>query len=111
MYRNDASKYFGPYYSSERPLSSAFPYPPNPYALNATATVKELLGRGRKPSDDGKDTGPWVYFSGELDRFGAWAYEDIEPYGELLTPMPSRSSVNLWMGSRGVTAHCHCEIC
>jgi hypothetical protein len=105
-----------------------FPDPPNQYTLNATASLQAILGRGRKPDDgsigsisssssgggggDDGDSGggPWVYYSGELDRFGEWAYSDIEPFGELLTPMPSRSSVNLWMGSRGVTAHCHCEL-
>jgi len=53
----------------------------------------------------------YLYYSGELDRFGEWAFDDIEPFRELLRLRPERSSVNAWIGQPGVTAHCHFDGC
>lgn len=104
VYQNNKSRHFGPYYDPVRPLAPLFPTPPGVYNDNATAPITKLLRVGTATVDG---EGPWTYYSGELDRFGEWAFRDVEPYAELIRPMPERSSINLWIGTDGVTAHCH----
>lgn len=119
VYRN-SHRFFGPYFDATRPLAAPLSLsPPNAYEMNVSMSfnifAKHMRASARSTvSTTSSNTGtadPYLYYSGELDRFGEWAFEDISPFAELLLPMPERSSVNVWMGQKGVVAHCHCTYC
>ena len=49
----------------------------------------------------------FAYYTGEIDRWGAWAMADISPFHELIRLRPQHSSMNVWIGMPGVRAHPH----
>jgi hypothetical protein len=97
VYRN-SNKFFGPYWDAQKPLARRFTSPVNPYTTDAVAMVSQLLGHtaGEGNGDDedgsssrsgsgsgsgsdsdsgssdgaGGDGADFLYYSGELDRFG-----------------------------------------
>ena len=99
-YVND-NRWFGPYYDSYKPLTHIFERT-NKYHTDVNMTSKKLFKKLRQPSK-----GEFLYFTGDIDRFGDWAIDDIQPFTELLALNPQRSSVNVWMGQPHVIAHCH----
>jgi hypothetical protein len=100
VYQND-NRWFGPYYDTSKPLS---PYTshPNPYHTNVTLTSKEFFARIQQPS-----IGRYHYYTGDMEQLGEWAWSDVSPLHELLSPNPAHSSINVWMGQPHVIAHCH----
>lgn len=100
IYENE-NRWFGPYYDMRRPLVN-LTQPVNSYETNMSMTGSELFERIL--SQDGNK---FVYFSGEIERLGNWAINDITPFDELLVLNPHSSSVNVWIGQPHVIAHCH----
>ena len=114
---------FGPYMDLSRPLgadgSVTAADHPNPYISDATVDVKQFwdhLNDPGQPPGVGGAHGAGVerryyhYYSGEIDQFDGgegWALHDIDPIDELIALMPSRSSINVWIGQRGASAHAH----
>ena len=99
-YVND-NRWFGPYYDSYKPLTHIFERT-NKYRTDVNMTSKRFFKKLRQPSER-----EFLYFTGDIDRLGDWAIDDIQPFTELLALNPQRSSVNVWMGQPHVIAHCH----
>jgi hypothetical protein len=107
---------FGPFYDANRPFSRLDNVKPeNPYSLNGRLTIKEVMrvfGEEFEYSCVNESllspshlSGCWAYSGGVMDTVGN---EDmLEPLDELLVLNPSASSINLWVGQRGVTTPCH----
>ena len=95
------NRWFGPYYDVTRPLAHLATRS-NAYETNATMTSVDFFHK--------LTAGPnskHVYFSGEIEKLGNWAIDDVMPMDEFLTLNPELASVNVWMGQAGVIAHCH----
>jgi len=103
VYKN-SYPYFGPYYDTTRPLSQ-WTSPSNRYASNVTISSSKFFNHISDESSS--DPKHFLYYSGEIERFGKWALDDISPYADLISPMPESSSINVWIGQKGVIAHCH----
>lgn len=105
---------FGPFFDTTRPLAS-LTRPINPYKVDGRLSMKELIrvfGDEFEYSCVNETSSPHQHLS------GCWAFSGsvmdaigdenmIEPLEELLKLNPSASSVNLWVGQRGVTTPCH----
>lgn len=100
VYSND-NEWFGPYYDFNKPMA-AFTSKINNYKTNLNLSSKKFIDHLTSPAPN-----QYIYYTGSIDQFGAWALEDIMPYSELLIPNPAHSSINVWIGQPGVTAHCH----
>ncbi len=101
VYEN-SNKWFGPYYQPDKPMG-VFTERINNYRTNLTLTTKEFVNR----ISGGQSSKGYIYYTSEIDRLGEWALTDIEPYGDLLSPNPAHSSINVWIGQPSVIAHCH----
>lgn len=100
IYSND-NKWFGPYYDRSKPLND-YTSRINDYSTDLTLPTHEFTSLLSNP-----DPNQYIYYTASIDQFGEWALDDIMPYADLLTPNPSHSSINVWIGQPGVTAHCH----
>ena len=100
IYEND-NRWFGPYYNDEKPLTEKCPRK-NKYITNLTLSGEEFFSRIQNPV-----RGRYHYFTGDIDQLGGWAISDVDPIQELLSPYPTHTSVNVWMGQPNVIAHCH----
>ena len=100
VYENN-NPWFGPYYDTRKPL---LPYAKrlNPYKTNISLSGQEFFKRLESPIP-----GRYHYLTSDIDQLGEWAFGDVEPIDELLSPNPSRSSVNVWIGQPNVIAHTH----
>lgn len=111
VYRNN-KRFFGPYHDPRRPLSAA---PANAYETDVRMGCMDFyrhapaLTLKAKVQKMAANIPPhhFVYYSGEIERFGEWALRDISPFEELIQLRPERSSINVWLGHAGVAAHCH----
>lgn len=107
---------FGPFFDSTRPFASLNNVLPiNPYETDASLTIKEMtrvFGEEFEYScvnesvvSQSRLSGCWAFSGSLMEVMGDEAM--IEPLEELLKLNPSASSVNLWIGQRGITTPCH----
>eukprot|EP00051_Salpingoeca_urceolata_P012180 m.151137 g.151137 ORF g.151137 m.151137 type:complete len:483 (-) comp17400_c0_seq5:161-1609(-) len=100
---------FGPYFDPTRPLTPFISATGPPHKTNVTMDTRAFFRRSAEQqlsSDPSRPGQEFVYYSGEIDRFGEWALNDISPFDELIVLQPQRTSINVWMG-KDVKAHCH----
>lgn len=105
---------FGPFFDSTRPMAKLY-NPINPYELDSSLSIKEanrVFGEDFEYSCVNESimspprlSGCWHFSGSVLDVMGSESM--IEPLEELLKLNPAQSSVNLWIGQRGVTTPCH----
>ena len=100
VYSND-NRWFGPYYDDSKPMAKYCPRI-NTYKMDLVLPGYEFAKLLFKP-----DHGKHVYFTGDIDSLGLWAFDEVQPIGELLSLNPKHSSVNVWIGQPNVIAHCH----
>lgn len=100
IYEN-SNRWFGPYYDTSKPLSS-YTRRINSYRTDVSLTGKEFFERLQNPAP-----GRFHYLTSDIDHLGEWAIYDVYPLDELLSPNPSHSSINVWIGQPNVIAHCH----
>ena len=100
IYEND-NRWFGPYYDIRKPLVNLTKRV-NSYSTNLSMSGVELFRRIL--SNESKD---FVYFSGEIERLGSWAIDDLLPLDEFISLNPQSTSINVWIGQPRVIAHCH----
>ena len=100
VYEND-NRWFGPYYDNRKPMVSMFDRV-NPYKTGLELPSAEFFRSIQSPSD-----GRYLYFTGDIELLGDWAWNEIQPTKELLVLNPAHSSVNVWIGQPHVIAHCH----
>eukprot|EP00731_Ephydatia_muelleri_P028041 Em0019g914a len=100
VYEND-NRWFGPYYDDRKPMTPMFDRV-NPYKIGLELPSAEFFRSIQSPSD-----GRYLYFTGDIEQLGDWAWNEIQPSKELLVLNPTHSSVNVWIGQPHVIAHCH----
>lgn len=100
IYSNE-NRWFGPYYDDRKPLAEFCPRITT-YKTDLVLPGHEFSRLLFKP-----DHGKHIYFTGDVDSLGPWAFDQVQPIGELLSLNPSHSSVNVWIGQPHVVAHCH----
>lgn len=100
IYENN-NRWFGPYYDKSKPLTHLSPRK-NLYYTNLTLQGDKFFQLLEDPKNNS-----YLYFTGDIDDVGRWAWDDIQPIGELLMLNPKHSSINIWMGQPHVIAHCH----
>lgn len=101
IYEN-SNRWFGPYYDTQKPLTTYTTHP-NPYKTDVILTSKEFFNRIQNPIP-----GRYHYLTSDIDSLGNWgAIDDLYPLDDMLSPNPSRSSINVWIGQPHVIAHCH----
>ena len=100
VYEND-NRWFGPYYDARKPMAATFDRL-NPYTSNLELPSAKFFQSIQNPSE-----GRYLYFTGDIEQLGDWAWREIQPISELLVLNPTRSSVNAWIGQPHVIAHCH----
>ena len=100
VYSND-NRWFGPYYDNRKPMAEFCPRV-NTYKTDLVLSGHEFSKLLFKPK-----RGQHIYFTGDIDGLGLWAFDQVQPIGELLSLNPSHSSVNVWIGQPNVIAHCH----
>lgn len=100
IYEND-NRWFGPYFDVRKPLTNTST------RVNSYRTDLELHGEALMSAIQNTTTGRFLYFTGDIEQLGEWAFEEIQPVRELLVLNPKRSSINTWIGQPHVIAHCH----
>ena len=100
VYEN-SNRWFGPYYDKSKPLTH-LSTKKNSYRTNLVLKGPEFFQLLEHPKNNSH-----VYFTGDIDDLGPWAWEDVQPIEELLSLNPKHSSINVWMGQPHVIAHCH----
>ncbi|EDQ84524.1 uncharacterized protein MONBRDRAFT_34680 [Monosiga brevicollis MX1] len=102
-YAHDAHPLFGPYYDSSKPLAP-WAHPINNYSDTWHGPADALL---QSTVADPIAKPPFLYLSQELEQLPIDLYPALPGLEALLVLAPERSSINLWLGQPGVTAHCH----
>ena len=100
IYEND-NRWFGPYFDTSKPLANISTRT-NPYRTNLELHSEDFMSTIQNTTE-----GQFLYFTGDIDRLGEWAFDEIQPTRELLMLNPRRSSINVWIGQPHVIAHCH----
>ena len=100
IYEN-TNRWFGPYFEQSKPLTSSA-VRVNNYRTDLTLSSSEFFQHIMNPVQ-----GRYLYFTGGIEQLGFWAENHIQPFDELLSLNPSRSSINVWIGQPHVVAHCH----
>lgn len=95
------NRWFGPYYDGRKPLTKYCPRT-NPYLTDLVVPAEDFFKLLAKPNH-----GEYMYFTGDVDKIGVWAFDHVQPIEELLRLNPKSSSVNVWIGQPHVLAHCH----
>ena len=95
------NRWFGPYYDGRKPLTKYCPRS-NPYLTDLVVPAEDFFQLLFKPNH-----GEYMYYTGDVDSVGLWAFDQIQPIEELLRLNPKSSSVNVWIGQPRVIAHCH----
>ena len=100
VYENN-NRWFGPYYDKSKPLTHL--------STNKNSYRTDLVLKGDKFFQllEHPKNNSYLYFTGDIDDVGPWAWEDVQPIEELLMLNPKHSSINIWMGQPHVIAHCH----
>lgn len=110
-----AGPIFGPFFDPHRPLGP-FTHPINPYELDGSLCIGDMsrvFGEEFEYScvnessglESSYLSGCWHFSGSVMDVIGSEVM--IEPLDELLKLNPAISSVNIWIGQRGVTTPCH----
>ena len=100
VYEN-INRWFGPYYDKTKPLTHLSTRK-NVYRTDLVLKGDEFFKLLEHPKNNSH-----IYFTGDIDDVGTWAWEDVQPIEELLSLNPKHSSINVWMGQPHVIAHCH----
>ena len=100
VYENE-NRWFGPYFDQSKPLNGSA-VRVNKYRTDLRLSSAEFFQHIQNPV-----RGRHLYLTGGIEQLGSWAEDHIQPFGELLTLNPSRSSINVWIGQPHVIAHCH----
>ncbi|XP_011403823.1 PREDICTED: uncharacterized protein LOC105312682 [Amphimedon queenslandica] len=77
------------------------------FSCLCTALIWYVFLRERGIELENPLPGRYHYLTSDIDQLGEWAFGDVEPIDELLSPNPSRSSINVWIGQPNVIAHTH----
>ena len=100
VYENN-NRWFGPYFDKQKPLLKTA-VRINKYRTDLHLSSKEFFNLLQNPRKN-----QHLYFTGDIDQLGEWAFDEIQPIDELLVLNPKRSSINAWIGQPHVIAHCH----
>jgi len=100
IYKN-SNRWFGPYYDISKPLGHLSTRK-NIYCTDLSMKGDEFFRLLEHPKNNS-----YIYFTGDIDDMGSWAWNDVQPIQELLKLNPKHSSINVWMGQPHVIAHCH----
>lgn len=100
VYEND-NRWFGPYFDGRKPMAAMFDRV-NPYTNDLELPSANFFRSIQRPSE-----GRYLYFTGDIEQLGDWAWSEVMPMKELLVLNPTHSSVNVWIGQPHVIAHCH----
>ena len=100
IYKN-SNRWFGPYYDTSKPLGHLSTRK-NIYRTDVSMKGEEFFRLLEHPKNNS-----YIYFTGDIDDVGSWAWSDVQPIQELLKLNPKHSSINIWMGQPHVIAHCH----
>jgi hypothetical protein len=79
VYRNNASRFFGPYHDPQRPLASRVDRI-NPFEEDVTMSTADFLASIERTSPEP----PIVYVSTEIDRLDPALVDELEPLNEFL---------------------------
>jgi hypothetical protein len=120
VYEQSSSGIFGPFFDPSRPMSVLqHVRPRHNYTKNTMGAStflrrthrrqRKLQKKQKRKRQQKQKTTPHnhVYLTTGLDTFSPVLERDVSPLHEFLVLNPQQTSVNLWVGSKNVTAPCH----
>ena len=108
VYTQQSDPVFGPYFDSARPLASHPTIKPmHTYIQKSMLMSQFLFNIQNNTAHTVHTVHNYSYLTREIERIHPLLEQDIQPIDELIRLDPSHSSINVWIGEKGVIAPCH----